>query len=260
MISKAKYIIRIDDICPTINGSTWNSIVKILNKYDIKPIIAVIPDNRDKKFLENRYNSNFWNEVKEYQKNGWMIGLHGYDHVYITKKSGLLGISANSEFVGLDYDAQYEKIRKGKRIFEQYNIRVDTFVAPSHSIDKHTIRALKNSGIHLISDGLLIRPFYWHNIKWLPCQMWDCIKYKNSGIYTVCIHVTGWDKKQILEFEKNIIKFKDNIISPFSIKEYLPPKLRQIVWMYVYIYIIKSKRIMKYVLGNIHEIVKLIKK
>ena len=43
-----KYIFRLDDACPSMNHEKWNRILSIFDKYNISPIIAVIPNNQDK--------------------------------------------------------------------------------------------------------------------------------------------------------------------------------------------------------------------
>ena len=42
-----KYLIRLDDACQQANWPNWHRIENILNLYGIKPIVAVIPDNKD---------------------------------------------------------------------------------------------------------------------------------------------------------------------------------------------------------------------
>ena len=49
-----KYIIRLDDACQTMNQARWDAILKILDKYNIKAIIAVIPNNKDKTFAGDK--------------------------------------------------------------------------------------------------------------------------------------------------------------------------------------------------------------
>ena len=43
----AKYLIRFDDICPTMKWSTWEKVEDILLRSNVKPILAVVPDNQD---------------------------------------------------------------------------------------------------------------------------------------------------------------------------------------------------------------------
>ena len=55
-MKRAKYLIRIDDICEGLNVVNFYKIIDILNRYKIKPIIAVIPLNKDKNLVfPNQY-------------------------------------------------------------------------------------------------------------------------------------------------------------------------------------------------------------
>ena len=80
----AKYILRLDDACPTMDVVKWDRIEKICDKFLIRPIIAVVPNNKDKKLIKNDIDINFWNKVRGWQNKGWHIALHGYDHIYIS--------------------------------------------------------------------------------------------------------------------------------------------------------------------------------
>lgn len=245
-----KYILRFDDICPTIKRDTWDKIVRILYKYDIKPIIAVIPQNKDSKFFEDSTTLTFWDDIKQFQEDGWMIGMHGFDHKYISHNSGILGISANTEFAGVEYEIQKKKITEGKQIFVEHGVKIESFIAPSHSFDLNTIKLLKSSGINTISDGFFVHPFSWLDINWLPCQLWDKISEKKNGVYTVCYHITGWDDNRISEFERNILEYKDDIISPYDIEEFPLIGFWGGVRFYMKGYINKLKRIVKKTIFN----------
>ena len=156
----AKYILRLDDACPTMDKKKWQRIEEICNRYDIKPIVAVIPDNQDIEMIIDKYDNNFWNKVREWQAKGWHVALHGYNHVYTTKSSGFLPFNNQSEFAGLHYKEQLEKIKKGWQIFEKEDIKSEVWVAPSHTFDENTLKALKNfTNIKIISDGLGLFPF-----------------------------------------------------------------------------------------------------
>ncbi len=206
----AQYIIRFDDLCPTMNYQNWNKIDQILKENNIKPIIAVVPNNEDKKLICQENDTQFWAQIKKYQSEGYMIALHGYNHVYTNHKSGIMGISANSEFVGLSFDEQNKKIKNGVKIFNENGIKIDAFIAPSHSFDRTTIKVLKNNNIDLISDGLLEYPFIYKGIKWIPSQIWDRIKHKEKGIYTVCIHFNNWKESNIENFSKVLMLMHTN--------------------------------------------------
>ena len=70
----AKYIVRLDDACPSFSLNKWERFFDIFDKYGIKPVIAVIPANRDSiLYKENRSESVFWSMVKSWEQRGWCI-------------------------------------------------------------------------------------------------------------------------------------------------------------------------------------------
>src|SRR2546422_4041289 len=61
----AKYLLRFDDLCPTMNWDVWSEVDGILRDADVKPILAVVPDNRDEKLQCGEPNSHFWEHVRQ---------------------------------------------------------------------------------------------------------------------------------------------------------------------------------------------------
>ena len=116
--SHGKYIFRLDDICENMNWENFDKIKQIFIENDVKPIIGVIPNNQDKELKSYpKCSGDFWKEVKELQdEKGWTVALHGYNHVYDTCDSGILGINNRSEFAGLSKEVQNEKIKDGIEI------------------------------------------------------------------------------------------------------------------------------------------------
>ena len=43
----ARYLIRFDDLCPSMNWTVWCEVESILQAAGIKPLLAVVPDNAD---------------------------------------------------------------------------------------------------------------------------------------------------------------------------------------------------------------------
>src|SRR5437762_14036332 len=95
---RAQYLIRFDDCCPTMNWPVWVEVERALLEFDVKPIMSVVPDNRDRELEVNEPNRDFWSEVRGWQQRGWTIGLHGYQHRYVTRDAGVVGIHKYSEF------------------------------------------------------------------------------------------------------------------------------------------------------------------
>ena len=199
----AKYIIRFDDFCPTMNWEVWEQIEVILFKHHIKPIIAVVPDNQDPILVVNPPNPHFWARVRAWQAAGWTIAIHGHHHVYSNSDSGLMKINNYSEFAGLPYEEQYQKLATGLAIFAEHQVKADAWIAPAHSFDDNTIKALVALNIKVISDGFYFRPVMRKGMIWIPQQLWR-FKTMSYGFWTVCRHHNSYSEVDIRALEGDI--------------------------------------------------------
>lgn len=238
-----KYLIRLDDIAHNMKWDMYKKVKNLFNKYNIKPIIGVIPDNKDPKLL--KYEGaiiDFWKEIKENQSNGWEIAMHGYQHRYETNnEKNLLEISGGSEFSGHSYKVQLSKIENAKKIFEKNNINVKVFFAPNHNFDDITIRCLLKNNIQYILDGYGLAPFYYNKIRFIPNLVGKLITFP-FGLHTSVHHLNNYNKKDFEKLEKFIISNKNNIISfneSLNIKNKLIYKI--LVFFIKYILIYKRK-------------------
>lgn len=212
----AKYLIRIDDICNGFNLKNFLKIKKILIKYKINPILAVIANNKDQKLIYKKKEKDylFWRRIYFLQsKLNWTIGIHGYNHVYENINSGILKLNNYSEFAGLSLKKQNKKIIQAINIFKKNKIFPKLFIAPAHSFDLNTLKVLKKNKLDFISDGFFIHPGHDKNhLFWIPQQLWK-FKKKFIGVWTVNYHINDWKKKDFSLFEKDLKKFSTNIIS-----------------------------------------------
>lgn len=208
----ANFIVRFDDICPEMNWIVWERIEKVLDKYEIKPIVAIVPSNLDPFLMVSSARMDFWQKAGEWQKKGWAIGLHGCTHVYETKNAGIVGLNSRSEFAGLPLTTQKYKIDSAVEVFLKNEINIDVWVAPAHSFDSNTLVALKARGVNVVSDGYFRRVVNLDGITWVPQQLWRFIS-KNSGVWTVCYHHNAWAEIDIEKFEDDIKLYKNQIIT-----------------------------------------------
>lgn len=216
MLKKSnQYILRFDDICPTMNWQVWNQIESLLDKHQIKPLLAVIPDCKDEAIKFGSCSSeDFWVRVNQWAQKGYDIAIHGYSHVYINKKAGIVGVTRQSEFVGLSEGEQEKKLSEGFRIFNERGVNTDTWIAPSHSFDFTTLKVLKKYGVTYISDGFGTSLFKYKGMIWVPCQIWNrIVPMKMSGVYTICYHHSMWTKADLENFERDIVEYKEQISS-----------------------------------------------
>jgi len=211
-MTHATYLVRFDDICPTMDWGSWEKVEEVLISEDIKPMVAIVPDNRDKNLMVDQENDQFWSRVRDWQKMGWSIAVHGYQHLYQTNDPGLLGLNKYSEFSGLSYEQQSKKLQKSLSIFESHDIKPNLWVAPAHSFDKVTVRVLSDLGIEVISDGFFKGPVKYMNMIWIPQQLWK-FRHFRSGIWTVCYHVNGMKKEELDRICSDLNQYKQSIVS-----------------------------------------------
>src|SRR5689334_4074686 len=125
MVFQARYLIRFDDLCPTMNWDMWSKIESVLVEHKVAPLLAVVPDNQDKKLVAGPAREDFWDRIRSFQARGWSIGLHGYQHLYVTRERGIVGIQPRSEFAGLSAELQKDKLQKAIQIFREQAIDPD---------------------------------------------------------------------------------------------------------------------------------------
>ncbi|MEA4986607.1 MAG: DUF2334 domain-containing protein [Anaerovorax sp.] len=215
-----KYIFRIDDIHPEMDWNNFFRLIDLFIKKGVKPLIGVIPDNKDQKICCNLFCNNFWSIISDLQKNGKLdIAMHGYQHLYATKDNGILGkfgMKCQSEFAGLPYEVQNAKIKKGKLILEEKGILTDIFMAPSHTFDKTTLIVLNENGFRYITDGIGLYPYRMYGITLVPQQMaWP--RRVAFGVITICLHLNSVDDRFLKELENFISINRNNCCSFYNI-------------------------------------------
>lgn len=138
----------------------------------------------------------FWVTVKTWERKGWTIALHGYDHCFISDK-GLMGLNpiwARSEFAGISLEEQREKIRKGIEKFRSEGVLPQYFFAPAHTFDKNTLKALKEeSDIRKISDTIALKPYKKDGFIFIPQVGGHCSEKRIPGLWTFCLHPSKMD-------------------------------------------------------------------
>jgi len=203
---RAQFAFRLDDVCPTMNWKMFNKLQLLFDKYDIKPIIGIIPDNKDKKLMVDDVNGEFWSVVKKLHERGWIIAQHGYQHLYVTKESGLIGLNNYSEFAGLSHEEQCKKIIRGKTILEEkFKTKILWWMAPAHSFDRITCKILRDLGFKYITDGIALFPYIKYGLNWVPQQIWKP-QEKLFGFWTICIHPNNISDSYINNLEQFILR------------------------------------------------------
>lgn len=213
-ISEASYIVRFDDACATMNHRKWRAIEAICDRFSVRPIVGVVPDNRDPDLEKGERDPAFWETVRRWQRKGWAIGLHGHTHVMTTTSAKLiLPFYDRSEFAGLPYDEQARKVRIARKIFEVEGVNPRVWIAPAHCFEINTLKALANeTNINVVSDGIARRQYFESGFYWIPQQLWE-FKNKKSGLWTVCFHPNNCKDDDMKRIERDIEYYAEKIIS-----------------------------------------------
>lgn len=216
MAGRIRCMIRLDDITPDMDWERFDRAKEIFQKYGIYPLIGVVPDNRDGTLHKQERDPQFWSRIRSLQERGWMVAQHGTYHVYETKDSGILGINPFSEFAGLSYEEQVRKLQEGKRIMEENGIVTDIFMAPGHTYDQNTLKALRECGFKVVTDGLYDKPYRDSGLLFIPCRLRGL--KKTAGTDTICLHTNLMSDADMRELEAFCRDNREWIV-PFETKQ-----------------------------------------
>ena len=109
--------VRLDDITPDMDWERFYKFKALLDQYQVKPLIGVVPDNRDELLKGSGSPMDpepFFEYIRQLQKEGWTVAMHGYQHIYGTSKGGIFPLNHFSEFAGEPLEEQRRENCSGK--------------------------------------------------------------------------------------------------------------------------------------------------
>jgi predicted deacetylase len=201
MLRPAQYLLRFDDLCPRVSREKWERFLPLIERYGIKPILGVIPDNQDHRLNVSPPDANFWAEMRALQNAGATIALHGYQHLCYSTGKSMLGLHRKSEFAGINRDMQRNWIRDGLRILREQGLTPTVWIAPRHGFDELTLSVLRGEGIKVLSDGFARVPCVRQGVMWIPQQLWAPV-VKQKGLWTICIHPNTVGDKLVTQLDE----------------------------------------------------------
>ena len=230
-----KYILRLDDAAERMDIVKWNRMEVLLDKYNIKPLVGVIPKCQDAMMDEYPIDSSFWNKVNKWENKGWIIALHGYNHVYSTNEGGINPVNKRSEFAGISLEQQKEKIRSGVKIFRENGHDPQVFFAPSHTFDENTLVALNDeSDIRVVSDTIANDVYYENGFYFIPQQS-GRVRKLPFRVVTFCYHPNTMQPKDFAELEGFLQQYAKKFVPVQTLqlkKRRRGPVDRALRWMY----------------------------
>lgn len=213
-----RYLIRLDDACPTMSRERWNKVEAVLDKYGVQPMVGIVPNCKDEKLMLDIHDVRFWEKAYGWKEKGWAIALHGYDHDYISDKGleGLNPLWKRSEFAGVPLEYQRKKIRSGVSVLKEKGLDAKFFFAPSHTFDANTLEALRlESEIRIISDMYTLKPYREGDFVFIPCQLGHPQNMLLPGIYTICLHPNTFNDDAFMKLD-TFLKANQKIIISFN--------------------------------------------
>ena len=200
----AKYIFRLDDSSHFQDSNKWNLLEEIFDKHSINCLVAVTPNSKDPSINFDKKNNNYWMKVRSWEAKGWVIAMHGYSHSFhkANRKKSIFPYYNRSEFAELSLKKQEEKLKKSLDIFRSNGVEPSVWVAPGHTFDINTLKALKKvTNITIVSDGIAYSDYCFQDFTFVPQQLWS-VEEKKSGIWTICLHPNNMTYDEIYALDK----------------------------------------------------------
>lgn len=217
-----KIAVRMDDITPDMNWDNFNFFLNLFEKTGIAPLLGIVPDNRDWSLSCTEKRDDFYGIMKSLENKGFTLAMHGCYHVYTTKSGGLFPLNRQSEFAKIPYEKQKAMLQYGREQLEINGIFTDIFMAPAHSYDRKTLRALTEVGFTRITDGYGKMPYIYKGLTFYPISFWLSRSLKQKeGTTTLVIHANTVTETERERYTKLFEEYGKNMI---SYSEYLRMK------------------------------------
>ena len=209
----AKYLIRFDDINPRMDWEKFFLIKKCLEKNNIKSILGVIPNCKDENLFINKPKKDYYEYLRSCKSYGDSIAQHGYKHKYDSISKGQFGNSPNSEFAGHNFNKQFRRISKGKKILEKECIWDPIFMAPAHSFDNSTLKALRKLEFINVLDGFSLFPYKNKDLNFIPQISSKPLPIFLPCLSQLCIHINTIKKEDLIQLIQFVKKNHKDFIS-----------------------------------------------
>ncbi|MCR5675579.1 MAG: DUF2334 domain-containing protein [Lachnospiraceae bacterium] len=188
--------VRLDDIAPVMHWENFERMIRLLDAVQAKPLLGVIPECRDEKILHadgvtGVTDEEFRERLQTLRRDGARIAMHGVYHVYTTEEGGIFPLNRKSEFAGLPEEEQKKLLETGAERMKEMGLETDIFMAPSHSYDAGTLKALTACGFKRVTDGFGYRPYRFHELTFYPIAIAKkrAAVSKKPGTVTIVYHV-----------------------------------------------------------------------
>ena len=209
----AELWIEIHDVSPSYGIEKLNEILKIIERHRVeKVVLFVIPNHGYSSPMHEH--ERFVKELRELDKKGYIIALHGYAH-------------SKNEFRTSKENAE-ELLRLAKKEFLLANLSFPKYFLPPFWAVSPEVKPLLESKFDYV---------YYHNYiyaknKILPCKAHEYTGYfsplalprakfsysHSKGIFRLEIHIKAANTEENLNFLEEFLSWRDNELGRYNKK------------------------------------------
>jgi len=228
---KMKIVWRFDDYQLKSN-IFYDSLFYVFRKNNISLCLGVIPFNENEIIVNEMNQEQMHDLILRIRRGEIEIAIHGFNHHNneIRKESFFIE-TFNSEFVGLNYFEQFDRISKSKKSIDSLlQINTNIFIPPHNSYDDYTLQVLDSLNFDIIS-AYINGPSSSSKLKYIPSTIDDLNELPkilkrnrgNSGLIVVTIHPYSFESGSAYPKPYKRIKFNqlDSLLNWISNQNYI---------------------------------------
>ncbi len=217
---KITVVFRFDDPSAISSTQTEKKVIHIFKKHNASLTFGVIPyrcagSTRDTSPQEvvalDLEKSNILSQAV--QDGTIEIALHGYSHQ-------MRDTEVWTEFSGLDYESQEDKLFKGKKLLETLiGVSINTFIPPYNTYDLNTLKALETLNFKTISAGIHANISKGSLLNFMPMtirlhQIKTAVKRARESsdsepLIVIMFHEYDFLKVEVKGIKKRLITFEE---------------------------------------------------
>ncbi|MEM3405909.1 MAG: DUF2334 domain-containing protein [Candidatus Pacearchaeota archaeon] len=195
---KGVLVFTIDDIDALTNLDELKKVMDLLNDYNIKTTLFVIP------YYKNIYKITKDNDLGVYLKKqeglGNEIAQHGLTH--FSRRKSILIKNNYKELSNLPYSEQKRRILLGKEILEKSELEIKGFRAPAFGIDKKTFKILDEEKF-LYDSSIRVSPWILMNNKRIAESLFYPFHISELSLIEIITNGDFFWESRIPIFERN---------------------------------------------------------
>ena len=154
----AQYLLRFDDLCPTVSARRWQRFLPLIEEFGIQPILAVVPDNQDPELKLSPPDPDFWDgDARDGSRGSRNRHCMATGISARSTRPQPAAVAPRDGVCRRSRRTQREWIHEGLAILRGHGLN-PVWVAPRHGFDLPLSRAA-GAGNRSLSDGFARGPF-----------------------------------------------------------------------------------------------------